>query len=579
MCCDPEDKNNKSFWSYIRSKRQDNTTINSLKDGSKVVFSAKGKATVFNDTFKSVFTREDTSNMPEIGEPMVPPMDHITITPDGVLKLLQEIKIRKATGPDMIPARILRDYAAELAPILTFIFQQSLDTGTVPSDWRTANIVPIYKKGDKSNPSNYRPVSLTSICSKLIEHIIFSQIMTHYDNHHILADVQHGFRPGRSCESQLIITTHDLASALDDKQQVDAVVLDFSKAFDRVPHQRLLKKLQHNGINGSLLYWIQNFLTTRSQRVVIDGQSSASVPVTSGVPQGTVLGPLLFLTFINDIPTGITSKLRLFADDCLMYRPIHNAHDSQLFQQDLDRLHHWSTTWQMKFNTAKCHVMRFSLKRNNIESEYHLGGSLLTMVSEYPYLGVTLSSNLSWQSHITNVSKKASRILGLLQRNLRGCPRRLREQAYISLVRPNLEYSCPVWNPYIKKDVTRIEMIQRRAARFVLQRYRQRHSVTTMLQKLQWDTLEKRRQAACLALMFKIQAETIAINPAHYLTPRAPAITRNYHPNQYQLIPVRIQLYQFSYFPRTIIWWNALPESAATSPSVEAFRKAVSASN
>ena len=387
---------------------------------------------------------------------VVPPMDRIIVTPDGVLKLLQEIIIRKATGPDLIPARILKDYAVELAPILTFIFQQSLDSGSVPSDWRTANIVPIYKKGGKSVPSNYRPVSITSICSKLIEHIIFSQVMNHYDNHHILVDAQHGFRPGRSCETQLTITAHDLAMALDNRQQMDAVVLDFSKAFDRVPHQHLLSKLQHYGINASLLLWIRNFLTTRSQRVVIDGQSSDSVPVTSGVPQGTVLGPLLFLSFINDLPSGITSHLRLFADDCLMYRPINNISDSQLLQEDLDRLHQWSTKWQMKFNTDKCHIMRFTLRRNNIHTDYNLGGSHLTMVSEYPYLGVTLSSNLSWQPHIVKITKKANQIPGLLQRNLRGCPHKIRQQAYISLVRPHLEFSSAVWNPYIKKDITRI---------------------------------------------------------------------------------------------------------------------------
>ena len=575
MCCEQEDKSNKSFWSFIRSKRQENTTISSLKDGSKVIFSAKGKATAFNNTFKSVFTCEDRDNMPDLGDPVVPPMDCITVTPDGVLKLMQEIKIRKATGPDMIPARILKDYATELAPILTFIFQQSLDSGCVPSDWRVANIVPIYKKGDKSIPSNYRPVSITSICSKLIEHIIFSQVMEHYDDHQILVNTQHGFRPGRSCETQLIITTHDLASALDNRQQVDAVVLDFSKAFDHVPHQRLLQKLHHYGINTSLLHWIENFLTTRSQRVVIDGESSDFVPVTSGVPQGTVLGPLLFLSFINDIQSGITSRLRLFADDCLMYRPINSANDCHMFQQDLDRLHQWSTTWQMQFNTDKCHIIRFSLLRNNILTDYHLGDSLLTMVSEYPYLGLTLSSNLSWQLHINNVTKKANRILGLLQRNLRGCSKKMRQQAYISLVRPHLECSCAVWSPYITKDISRVEMVQRRAARFVLQNYRRRASVSSMLQVLEWDTLEKRRQAASLVLMYNIHSETVAINPAYYITPRTPAVTRNYHPYQYQIIPARIQLYQNSFFPRTVIWWNALPVSVVISPSVEVFREAV----
>ena len=216
------------------------------------------------------------------------------------------------------------------------------------------------QKGERNITSNYRPVSITSVCCKIIEHIIFSHVMDHYDNNSILIDEQHGFRPGRSCETQLLITSNDLAESLDKGEQVDAIVLDFSKAFDRVPHQRLLSKLYHYGVRDSLLLWINNFLTKRSQRVVVDGEASDWVPVISGVPQGTVLGPLLFLSFINDLSSGITSKIRLFADDCLIYRPIKNIEDSAALQRDLDILHRWSTTWNMKFNTDKCHTIRFT---------------------------------------------------------------------------------------------------------------------------------------------------------------------------------------------------------------------------
>ena len=176
---------------------------------------------------------------------------------------------------------ILKFFAEDIASILTFIFPKYLDTGTVPSDWRLANISPIFKKGDRSKASNYRPVSITSICSKLLEHVIFSNIMDHYDENNILNDVQHGFRPGHSCEIQLIITSPDVAHSLDQKEQVDAVALDFSKAFDRVPRNRLLHKLNHYGIHDNLIRWIRVFLTERLQRVVVDGESSERVPVTS----------------------------------------------------------------------------------------------------------------------------------------------------------------------------------------------------------------------------------------------------------------------------------------------------------
>ena len=180
-------------------------------------------------------------------------MKRISVTSDGVLKLLQSLNTKKATGPDLIPARILKDLAVEIAPILRCIFQQSLDTGCIPATWRNANITPIFKKGDRSQAVNYRPVSIISICSEVVEHIIFSQVMDHYDHYKVLSDVQHGFCPQRSCETQLLITTQDLTKELDNRGEVDAIVLDFSKAFDRVPHQRLLLKLHHYGIRGPLL--------------------------------------------------------------------------------------------------------------------------------------------------------------------------------------------------------------------------------------------------------------------------------------------------------------------------------------
>ena len=244
--------------------------------------------------------------------------------------------------------------------------------------------------------------------------------MAHFNNHSILVDAQHGFRPGRSCETQLIlITAEDLTKSIDNREQVDAIVLDFSKAFDRVPHQRLLRKLHHCGVKGPLLSWTENFLTQRFQRVVVDGQSSDWVPVTSGGLQGTVLGPLLFLTYINDIPPGITSKKRLFADDCLIYRSISNITDSTELQKDLDRLHQWSVSWQMQFNVDKCHLMRFTRRRNITDTQYQLGGSQLSSVTEYSYLGLTFSNDMSWQKHIDKVTSKANRMLGLLRRNLR----------------------------------------------------------------------------------------------------------------------------------------------------------------
>ena len=272
---------------------------------------------------------------------MTPPISQLQISVEGVAKQLSDLNPNKATGPDGLHPRLLKSVSTQIAPVLQSIFTQSLTTGDVPEDWRSANISPIFKKGDKSLPSNYRPVSLTSVCSKVLEHIIHSHMMKHLDKYNILSPAQHGFRKGLSCESQLLVTTHDLTSALDQGKQVDAIVLDFSKAFDMVPHNRLLSKLQHYGISGNLLSWLQAFLTQRTQAVVLDGESSKPTKVLSGVPQGTVLGPLLFLLYINDLPDIVGSNVRLFADDCLLYRIIEHPSDVQGLQADLDALTHW----------------------------------------------------------------------------------------------------------------------------------------------------------------------------------------------------------------------------------------------
>ena len=243
-----------------------------------------------------------------------------------------------------------------------------------------------------------------------------------------------------------------------------------------------------------------------------------------------------------------SSKLRLFADDCLIYRPIQNMADHHALQQDLDRLHEWSTAWQMKFNTEKCHLLQFSLRRNNIKEHYRLGNTPLTAVNSYKYLGLTFTQNLSWQTHIDEVISKANQMLGLISRNLRRSSQKIRQQAYISLVRPRMEYCASVWNPFTAKSISKIEAVQRRAARFVLQRYHYSESVSEMIEHLHWDTLEKRRHLTCLNLLYKIQNVMVAINPDLLLTPMAQRNTRQYHPNKFQLIPTRTQLAALTQF-------------------------------
>ena len=257
---------------------------------------------------------------------------------------------------------------------------------------------------------------------------------------------------------------HDIASAYNKKgSHIDIAVLDFSKAFDTVPHDGLLSKLKHYGIDDKIWLWISNFF----KRVVVDGIQSDLVTVDSGVPQGTVLCLILFLLHINDLPSVISSKVRLFADDCLVYREIKNRQDQIALQKDLNLLENWG----MRFNAAKCNIMRMSRKQTPISTQYELSGQVLEEVKDAKYLGVTVSDDLEWTKHINAIPTKANSKLSFLRRNLKGCPEKLRETAYFALVRSFLEYSATVWHPHQKYNSDKLEIVQRRAARFVKGRY------------------------------------------------------------------------------------------------------------
>lgn len=437
-----------------------------------------------------------------------------------------------------------------------------------------ANVAPIFKKGNRSTAANYRPVSLTCICSKLMEHVLASSMMTHLESHNLLYEWQHGFRSRRSCETQLVTFLHHLAQNMDRGRQTDAVIMDFSKAFDKVPHRRLMKKLCHYGIRGNAHRWITSFLHGRSQRVVVDGNASQPAPVLSGVPQGTVLGPILFLIYINDLPSNLQSDCRLFADDCILFRPILSKSDSDILQRDQDRLADWEDTWLMSFNPDKCNSMTISKSLNPTKTTYSLRGHPLDIVESSKYLGVTIDHRLRWKPHINTITNRANSVLGLLRRNLRNAHTPIKEKAYNALVRPHLEYCCSVWDPHQQYLSRQLEMVQRRAARFTLNRYHNTSSVTSMLKQLNWTTLAQRRVVTRLCLTYKVTHCLVAIPFVPYLTPLHYA-SRHCHSMSYTRYSPRTDLFKYSYFPRTIVQWNALPEEIVALPTVEAFRSAV----
>ena len=378
--------------------------------------------------------------MPLQTEPLV----MITVLESYVKELLLCLKVDKSPGPDQLHPRVLKELANELAKPLTLLFQMSLDHGKVPIQWKLANVTPIYKKGTKSSPANYRPVSLTSIVCKLLEKVVAKHILSHVESNRIIPDQQHGFLSGRSTSTNLLEAMNVWIELMQHDIPVDIMYLDYAKAFDTIPHQRLLEKLKSLGIKGNVLKWLEQFLTGRKQRVVVNFTMSEWIEVLSGVPQGTVLGPLLFLLFICDLPDVVSNFISLFADDAKMYGM---CQDDSL-QSDLNALVQWTHSNQMSFNTDKCKVMHMGKK--NPFKEY-------TMVDKYGEsevlectdvekdLGVHIDDKLSFNEHITKQVNKANRALGALKHTIKYMDKDSFTCLYKSLIRPHLEYASVAW--------------------------------------------------------------------------------------------------------------------------------------
>lgn len=570
-----ETENKKNLFKFVKSQRMDQQGVPPLKHQGKTVSDACSKANLMNDYFTSVFAQFDNP-VPDKGPSPHSVMPNITVTPNGVFKLLSGLESKKAIGPDNISATLLKTVSAEITPVIVSLFQQSFDTGVFPDEFKMAKITPIHKKGQKSNVENYRPISLTSILGKCLEHILASQLMDHLDRNGILIPQQHGFRKRRSTVTQLLLTCEDFATSLNSRSQVDAILLDFSKAFDKVPHKHLIYKLQFYGLRGNYLNWARSFLQNRTQRTVIDGETSRQSTVKSGVPQGTVLGPLFFLCYINDFPDSVSSSsVRLFADDALLYRQIESKADQNLLQTDLDSLVKWSHDWGMHFNSKKCYVLTTTLKTKPHSFVYNLSGQNLESVKSHPYLGVTLDSKLSWTPHINSTIAKATRSLNFLRRNLHRCSSHIKETAYNVYVRPQLEYASQVWSPQTVTGKRKLESVQARAGRFVTGRHMRTDSITDIMSSLNWQTLEHRRDYTDLVTCHRIIQNKLVVPTRNVFVPHTSNTRSKIQP--FQNIVCYVDAARNTYFPRTISRWNGLPLDISQLVDENAFKRAVAA--
>ena len=363
----------------------------------------------------------------------VPLLSSITCSQECIQQLLSTMKTKTASGPDNISSHMLKNTARSISPFLHELFSLSLSTGKLPSEWKISNVTPIPKSGDASQCCNYRPISLLSIVSKTFERIIHNQLLNFLLKHSRISRFQFGFRPNSSTQEALLHLSNEWHQQLDSGNQVAAIFFDLSKAFDTVPHDLLLESLQRVGVSGSLLTWFEDYLSGRLQRVVLDGHTSAALPVTSGVPQGSILGPLLFIIFMNSIFDTVLSggsRIILYADDMVLYKPIKNNQDLLDFQNDIDAICSWTSTNSLHLNATKTKSILITRKKHRPILNFVIGSYPIPSVTSLKFLGVVITDNLSWSSHIESTCLKAKKELRLIHRHYHQAPRVARERLY-----------------------------------------------------------------------------------------------------------------------------------------------------
>ena len=496
-------KNSKPFYAYVKKKTKSRTTVGPIKraDG-QLTSDDKSAAEELNGFFASVFTRE-TGEPPRVADkPVKKKLDHPHITTQEVKKKLDALKPHSAAGADGIGPRLLRELSKELAPLLAHVFRSSLSEKVVPEDWKKANVTPIHKKGPKADPGNYRPVSLTSVSCKVMESILKDKIMGHIRSNNLEETSQHGFAKGRSCTTNLLEFLEVVTESADKGVPMDVIFLDFAKAFDKVPHQRLMTKIKSFGIQGKVHGWIEAWLSGRTQRVVLNGQSSSWSEVLSGVPQGSVLGPVLFSLFIHDIDEAGRKLdiLRKFADDTKGAKRITSKDDNQAMQDTLNELNEWAQRWGMAFNIPKCKVMHVG--RGNPGFEYQMNGHRLATTDQERDIGVTMTKNLRPKTQCERAANTATTVLKQIERAFHFRDRVVFLRLYKQYVRPHLEFAVQAWSPWTAGDIECLEKVQKRAINMVSGL--RGNSYTEKLKEVGLPTLEERRKEFDMIQTFKI---------------------------------------------------------------------------
>ena len=478
----------KKFWSYVKSSSNGHRIPEIIHLDDVYRTDPAEQAELFNNYFYRQFSEQSTYNI-QIQHNRHNRSDDIDFNADRVKIILSGLNVNKAIGPDLIHGRVLKNCAGALSYPLSILFKLSYYTSTIPKEWKVAHVVPVHKKGAKANVENYRPISLTSLVMKTLERIIRDELMFRCNEY--INSRQHGFLPLKSCCTQMVGFCDSLSISLNKSIRTDVIYFDFAKAFDSVNHDLILIKLKTLfNIDGFLLGFLRAYLMDRTQSVVLGNCVSRSLPVLSGVPQGSIVGPSLFVLFINDISSGLSmgSHLCLYADDTKLWREIVDESDNITLQKDIDSLQDWALRNKMKFHPAKCKVLMVSHSKPPllnilpfIQFFYSLGSNLIDYCDHEKDLGIIINGTLNFTHHADLLYSRANQKFGLLRRTCHFVQNTCRKRVlYLTLVRSIFEHCPIVWRPSATSTIEKLESIQKRAFKWILNDINVSYSSTYM---------------------------------------------------------------------------------------------------
>ena len=564
--------NEKTFNSYLKSKMKCRTGVGPLKVDNNIILNDQEIAETLNSYFSSVFNSNNGTGDMNFDDNIEHELNDIQFDIQDIKKVIYNMKLG-ASGPDNISVKFIKTFEQEVSGPLLKLFRKSLNSGQVPMDWKLANVTPIFKKGNKSDPSNYRPVSLTCVVCKIMESLLKIRIVNFFDQHNLLNSSQHGFLKGRSCCTNLLEFFEKVTKLFDEGKPVDIIYLDLCKAFDKVPFKRLLLSVKKLGVRGKILKWLEDWLNGRQQRVVLNGKFSDWLAVLSGIPQGSVLGPILFLIFINELDNAaiLIDLISKFADDTKLCKAVQSEEDRAALQGVLDNLTEWAESTGMAFNVNKCKVLHVG--NSNNKHEYKVNGSNLITVDSEKDLGVKYLNSLKPGGQCSEAARTANFVLGQICRNFHYRDKEVFLNLYKRYVRVHLEYCTPAWNPWLSKDIEILEKVQMRAVKQI--QGLQATTYNARLQELNLPTLTERRHRSDMIETFKIIRGFNKVDSAlwfHHINRTGLSTRNSSDPNSLVISHSRTDIRKNFFSKRVVSKWNELPQNLKNANTVNQFK-------